>query len=164
MMRLYKLSLILLASSLLIPSPAPAALQALSSSDPGFLDSVLSFFYQDLSTSKRVLGFMKSRAIAARAMIDAPKISLTEKNRRIFIEVNRANQVLQDSRRQISEELYTTFKVRIDQARHRAAASDFWLKRKNNPTRALIHLTALRQELEDTLGTIGWIEWASGGF
>jgi hypothetical protein len=161
---LHRLSLAILVLTLSTPLPAPAALQALSTSDPGFIDSIVSFFYQDFDASKRVLAFMKSRAISAKGILAAPKISLTEKNRRLFIEVNRANRVLQESRRQISEELYTTFKARIDQARHRAAASDFWLKRKNQPARAQVHLSALQKELDDTLSTIGWIEWMSGGF
>jgi hypothetical protein len=161
---LHGLRLAFLTLALSLPGPAPAALQAMSTSDPGFIDSILSFFYQDFGASKRILAFMKSRAETAKGILATPGISLSEKNRRLFIEVNRANRVLQESRRQISDELYTTFKVRIDQARHRAAASDFWIKRKNQPARAQVHLSALQKELEDTLGTIGWIEWMSGGF
>lgn len=160
---LYKFNLILVTATLTFTPPSRAELKALSTSDPGFIDSILSFFYQDFSASKRVLGFMKSRALAAKTILATPKISLTEKNRRLFIEVNRANRVLQDSRRQLSDELYATFKVRIDQARHRAASSDFWIKRKGNPDRAQAHLGAFQKELEETLETIGWIEWMSGG-
>lgn len=156
--------IILLSAVLPPPSPSQAALQALQADDPGFLDAVLSFFSSDFHSSKQVLGFMKSRAAAARSILDVPGVGLAEKNRRIFIEVNRANRVLQENRRQIPEELYATFKFRIDLARRRVAASDFWLKKKKDPARALAHLRAFRDEVQDTLDTLGRVEWMSGGF
>ena len=116
-----------------------------------------------LSHSKSLFAFMKERAVLARAYLRSDQLPIAEKNRRLFMEVNRAGRALEDSRLQLSEWVYDSIKSRILAARKNIRMSQAWLGR-NDRARATRYLASLDSDLDSALNRISWIELATGGF
>ncbi len=125
------------------------------------MKAIFSFFTHHYTYARQTLSFMKERAESAKKILSSSNMHYSELARQLNIQINRSYDLLQENRPHLSNDLYTTFKARIDRAHHHVMMFNYYQK-KNQREKAITHFRSMESEIEDTLFWIKKLETLTG--